>query len=219
MSPLGLLVAFLGACLAVSLCDLAWSRFPIHVATRFSPLVSRWKRKLLDAEVAPSIRLVADSIDAGMTIPSAAARAGAGKGAASRDLARLAESCSRGLTVSDALHRLTSGANGDLWAPVAFTIELHFRQGGDLAHSLREVAQQLESRRAGRDGAESATAQARFTANLVCAMPLLALAGLVLLTPDRVAAVTRSPLAMLLMVTGLALQCACLIVIRRIARS
>jgi len=219
MTPLALLLGLLGAWLATSLTGVARRPLRRNVELRLEPFLARWRRRALEEEVPPCIRLLADSIDAGMTIPSAAARAGAGNGRAARGLARFAESCTRGLTVSEALQRLTAETNGDLWAPAAFTIELHFRQGGNLANSLREVANQLELRRAGRAGAESATAQARFTANVVCAMPLLALAALTVLAPSRFAAIGRSPAAMFLMATGLGLQAFCLLVIRRLSRA
>ena len=219
MTGLSLLVAFLGAWFASWLTGWSGNSLLNRIQLLLAPALARRRRRALAAEIGPSLRLWSDSLAAGMTIPAAAARAGAGTGAAAEVLARFAESCSRGLTVSEGLDRLTSDPNGDLWAPAAFTIELHFRQGGDLADSLRRVAEQMESRLAGRERAQSATAQARFTANVVCAMPLLALAGVTLLSPGRVFAVVGNPASSLLMVTGLGLQAGCLITIRRISRS
>ena len=175
------------------------------------------RRRLLEAEIAPALRLLADSIDSGLTIPAAAARVGEGGGLAARHLGELSNGCARGLTVSESLSRLSASRDGDLWAPTAFTIELHFRQGGDLPSSLRQVADQFEERRASKSGAQSATAQARFTANLVCAMPLLALAGAAVLFPGRVSLVGQRPLSLVLLILGLVLQAISLLVIRRIS--
>ncbi len=180
-------------------------------------LVAGRRRRKLEADLAPVVRLLADSIDAGLTIPEAAARVGSGGGHASPALRSFASSCRRGLTVSEALARLTAGTNGDLWASVAFTVELHFRQGGDLGDSLRRVAEQLEARRYSQSSAQSTTAQARFTANIVCLMPLLAFAGGGLLFPSRVGMALTNPASLLLLTLGLGLQAGSLVAIRRIS--
>ena len=162
----------------------------------------------------PALRLFADSLDAGLTIPAAAARVGEGTDPAAKALSGFSRDCSRGMTVTEGLSRLTAGSNGDLWASAAFTIELHFRQGGDLASAIRRVAEELESRRQSRNAATAATSQARFTANLVCAMPLLAMAAATVVFPGRVEAAIRNPASVMLMSLGLVLQGGSLLAIR-----
>ena len=180
-------------------------------------LMRRRRRRQLEDEVGPALRLLADSVDSGLTIPAAAARVGEGRGDASRRLGSFAQSCARGLTVTESLARLVNEPEGDVWAEAAFTIELHFRQGGDLAESLREVAKQLQLRNESLSGAQSATAQARFTANLVCALPLLAFVGAAVLFPARVSMVWSNPVSIALLSLGLAIQVASLVVIRQLS--
>ncbi len=218
MSAAALLVAVVVGAYMAPLADKG-GRWVVGLSeTAGGHLMRRRRRRQLEDEVGPALRLLADSLDSGLTIPAAAARVGEGKGAASRRLGAFAQSCARGLTVAESLARLVNEPDGDVWAEAAFTIELHFRQGGDLAESLRAVATQLQMRRESISQSQSATAQARFTANLVCALPLLAFGGAGLLFPGRVAMVWANPASLALLLIGLMLQLGSLLVIRRVSR-
>ena len=219
MSLPAVVIGLVGATLALGAAG-HWGERLTYLARGTLGLLLRGRdRRKLEEALGPALRLFADSLDAGLTIPAAGSRVGEGTDPAARSLSAFARDCSRGLTVVEALGRLTATPNGDLWASTAFTVELHFRQGGDLAAAVRRLAEEFESRRQSRNGAAAATSQARFTANLVCAMPLLALAGAALLFPGRVAAAGTNPISLMLMFTGLIFQLGSLLAIRRITRT
>jgi len=216
MSLPSLVLGVVGGSLAASAL-VRWGNGASRMASNSVDMLMRGRqRRRAEESVGPALRLLADSLDAGLTITAAVARVGEGTDPSAKSLATFARDCSRGLTVVEGLSRLTAGPNGDLWASAAFTIELHFRQGGDLAAAIRRVAEEFEARRQGRSGAAAATSQARFTANLVCAMPLLALAGAAVLFPGKVEAALNNPISAMLMSLGLLLQAGSLIAIRRI---
>lgn len=176
------------------------------------------RRRAMQSSVPGLIRALADGVEAGETVMGAARSVGrSGEGPGSRALRVLANDCERGSSVDLSLRRLTSGPNGDLWVPAAFSISIHQRCGGDLVRSLRAVASAGETAQRTRDDARAATAQARFTANLVCSMPVLALLGLGLVAPGRLSRVCSNPLSIGMLCVACVLQGAGLLVVRQLA--
>jgi tight adherence protein B len=98
-------------------------------------------------------------------------------------------------------------------------MQVQRRAGGDLAKVLRETAAALEQDRQVIDEAEAATAQARFTALVVVALPLCGVGLGALASPGLVARMTGSPAGAALLTTALALQVAGVLLIRRLARA
>ncbi|MEI7889392.1 MAG: type II secretion system F family protein [Actinomycetes bacterium] len=181
-------------------------------------LGGRRRRRAIQTAVPGLTRALADGVAAGETFVDSARSVGrAGDGPGSRALRKLATDCERGSSVDLSLSRLTSGPHGDLWAPAAFSVAIHQRCGGDLTRSLRAVASAGESAQRARDEARAATAQARFTANLVCSMPVLALLGLGMIAPERMLRICSNPLSALMLVVAGVLQGIGLLVIRRLA--
>lgn len=176
------------------------------------------RRRAIQSSVPGLVRALADGVEAGEAFIEAARAVGhSGNGPGSRALRALATDCERGSSVDLSLSRLTSGPSGDLWAPAAFSISIHQRCGGDLVRSLRAVASSAESAQRTRDDARAATAQARFTANLVCAMPVLALLGLGLVAPGRLSRACSNPLSIGMLCLACALQGLGLLVVRQLA--
>ena len=175
------------------------------------------RRRKLEVGIPAALRSLSDAVDSGEVLVSAAVRVGSPSSQVGRDLASFARDCMRGSSVSNALNRLTGGVNGDLWIPMAFAVEMHLRCGGNLSLSLRSVASASESGHRSRAEARAATAQARFTGNLVCALPLLGLLGGALLMPHMVGQMMGSPLSLGLLVVAALLQGLSLLAIRRLA--
>jgi tight adherence protein B len=103
---------------------------------------------------------------------------------------------------------------GDLTAAVL----LQRDAGGDLARLLRDLAARLEQARRDEADARSATAQARFTAWLVAALPLGAAALAELGSPGYLASLAATPVGAVLVAASAALQLLAVLAIRRIAR-
>ncbi|CAB4863064.1 MAG: hypothetical protein F2799_01445 [Actinobacteria bacterium] len=176
------------------------------------------RRRAIQSSVPGLLRALADGVEAGETVMEAARSVGrSGNGPGSRALRVLANDCERGSSVDRSLRRLTAGPSGDLWAPAAFSISIHQRCGGDLVRSLRAVASAGESAQRTRNDARAATAQARFTANLVCSMPVLALLGLGLVAPGRLSRVCSNPLSIGMLLVAGVLQGTGLLVVRQLA--
>jgi len=192
-----------------------WLRSSIRKAVERP--VSGLRRRKLEVGIPAALRSLADAVDSGEVLVSAAVRVGSPGSEVGRHLASFARDCMRGSSVPNALNRLTGRHNGDLWIPMAFAVEMHLRCGGDLSLSLRSVASASESGHRSRAEARAATAQARFTGNLVCALPLLGLLGGALLMPHMVGQMTGSPLSLGLLVVAAVIQGLSLLAIRRLA--
>ncbi|MGH6622644.1 MAG: type II secretion system F family protein [Burkholderiaceae bacterium] len=110
--------------------------------------------------------------------------------------------------IGDALAALRSRTNSARIESLAGAIELHRGSGGDLVRLMHELADAFRARdRALRD-AHSASAQARFTAIVVAAIPVLVAVVLELAAPGAVTgALTLVPTAMMLGVSVLLMAC------------
>ncbi len=91
--------------------------------------------------------------------------------------------------------------------------------GGDLARLLRDLADAVERGERVDADARSASAQARLTARIVLALPVLGCVLAELVAPGALAAMLADPLARVLVLAAAGLQCAALVAVRRIVRS
>jgi tight adherence protein B len=118
------------------------------------------------------------------------------------ELDRAAVDLTLGGGIGDALASLRSRTNSARIESLAGAIELHRGSGGDLVRLMRELADAFRARdRALRD-AHSASAQARFTAIVVAAIPIVFGAALELAAPGSVTgALGLLPTAMMLAIS------------------
>jgi tight adherence protein B len=96
-------------------------------------------------------------------------------------------------------------------------MQVQRRSGGDLSRVLRGVAGALEEERRVLDEGRAATAQARFTAAVVIALPVCGIALGALASPGLLARLTGSALGAGLRAAALLLQVTGALVIRRLA--
>jgi tight adherence protein B len=166
--------------------------------------VIRSRRRRYAARIdacAPELALaLASSLAAGRSVRGALLTAGVATPeplAGELDLA--AVDLTLGGGIGDALAALRSRTSSARIESLAGAIELHRGSGGDLVRLMRELADAFRARdRATRD-AQSASAQARFTAIVVAAIPLLVAIVLELAAPGAVTgALTLLPTAMML---------------------
>ncbi|MFY9488154.1 MAG: type II secretion system F family protein [Solirubrobacterales bacterium] len=117
------------------------------------------------------------------------------------ELDRVGVDLALGQTLEDALAALRDRTASPRIESIVGAIELHRRCGGDLAELMRELAAAFRARDLARRDAHASTAQARFTAFLVAAMPLVAALLTELAKPGTVAgALTYAPSAVLMFI-------------------
>jgi tight adherence protein B len=104
------------------------------------------------------------------------------------------------------------------WEAIIAAIQLQRRTGGDLARLLRELAADLDGVARARREARAASAQARLTARIVLAMPLLGALIFALAAPSALALIFSSPLPRGLVALAALLQLVALVAVRRVAR-
>lgn len=189
----------------------------IPIGTALAPFglraVIRSRRKRYAARIdgcAAELALaIASSLAAGRSVRGALLTAGVATPeplASELDLA--AVDLTLGGGIGDALAALRSRTNSARIESLAGAIELHRGSGGDLVRLMRELADAFRARdRAIRD-AHSASAQARFTAIVVAAIPVVVAVALELAAPGAVTgALTLLPTAMMLGVSVALMAC------------
>jgi tight adherence protein B len=180
----------------------------------------RW-HAALEAGAPAVARALADALTGGHSVRGAiaeAAHAGGVPGAAGSQLARCAAELALGERTEDVLAALALRAGLPAYDTLVAAILLQREAGGDLAGLLRGVARSLEEGARAAADARSATAQARFTAGVVTALPAGAAALAELAQPGYLASLAGAPVPAVMAGTAVVLQVAALLLVRRLGR-
>lgn len=188
----------------------------------------RWRRVLTAA--APAVaRGMADALAGGHSIRGAllevaraqadgeGSRAGV-TGPAGAELRAVCGALALGEPTEVVLQRLQHRAQSPAWDAMVAAILLQRDAGGDLAGLLRSLASDLEAARRAESDARTATAQARFTAWLVAALPAGAAVLGELAAPGSAAAVLSHPLGAAMVAAAAVLEALALLVVARLSR-
>lgn len=182
---------------------------------------ARRRRTALAAGVPALARALADALAAGHSVRGAlavAARDGAVGGPVGEELHAAAAALELGERTEDVLRDIAGRAGPGPVDTLVAAVLLQREAGGDLAALLRGLAAALEEHARVVADARSATAQARFTAQLVAALPAAGIALGELAQPGFVLALASSTLTALMVALALALQAVAYGCVRRIAR-
>lgn len=202
---------------------------PLAIAAAAAgPATMRWyvghragrHRDRVAAGMPMAARGIADALTGGHTLTAAFGRAALGTpGPAGEELARVAQRAALGASVEDAVHAMRARVDDPGWEALATAVVLQREVGGDLAALLRSLAAASEDGARSEALARAALAQARATAQLIAAVPAVALLAVAIIDPGTITTmVSRAPsLLLLLAAVGLAVTAALLL--RRLARS
>jgi tight adherence protein B len=171
----------------------------------------RARRRRYAAELrrgAPGVaRALADALGAGHSVRGAVTAAAAGlEGAVGHELRSAARGLELGEPTPVVLEDLRTRARSRAWDTMVAAILLQREAGGDLAGLLRDLAGSLEAAARIEQEAQTATAQARFTAWLVLALPLGAGALAELASPGFALSLLQHPVSAWLAGLALVLQ-------------
>ena len=122
-----------------------------------------------------------------------------------------------GARVDDALGRLHERLPDPDLGLLVTAILVQRRTGGDLARALRDMSSRLEDRRRLAREVRGATAQARATAWMVAALPLLGAALAESASPGLIARSLGHGVGLVILMVSVGLQVAGVVMIRRIA--
>jgi len=180
----------------------------------------RWRARLA-ADAAAAARVIADLMASGNSISVAIAGAASEAAVATQTRSALHEvstSIELGVNPDLALETLRFRAGPGPWESIVTAVRLQRRSGGDLADLLRQLATQLDDTARARRDARAASAQARLTARIVIALPLIGALIFSLAAPDAVAVVLASGLPRSLVAAAAVMQLVALVAVRRVAR-
>ena len=210
-----------GALLAGPVVGLAAAAAAPLLAGRALAAVRRRRQAGLAAAAPAVARAVADALAGGHSIRgafAAAAREGGITGPAREELRGVATALALGEETAAVLDRLRARAAHPGYDALVAAVLLQRESGGDLAALLRTLATTLEDQVRVEADARAMTAQARFTAVLVAALPALAAAVAELASPGYLGSLLTRPLTAWLAALSVALQAASWVAVRRIAR-
>jgi tight adherence protein B len=179
------------------------------------------RRDAIAAEAPAIARSLADALAGGHSVRGAivaAAYGGGVRGPAGEDLRLAAAALDLGERTDDVLRAFARRAGPGPSDTLAAAVLLQRDAGGDLAGLLRSLAAALEARGRVVAEARSVTAQARFTAFVVTAMPIAGIALGELAQPGFVVSLAASPLTGVMLGVAVVLQVLALVLVRRIAR-
>lgn len=181
----------------------------------------RWRRAL--AAGAPHVaRSLADALAGGHAIRGAvteAARAGGAGPVVDAELRAAAAALGVGERTEAVLERLRDRSGAPGWETVVAAVLLQREAGGDLAGLLRTLAADLEAGARAEADARAVTAQARFTAQLICALPAIGAVLAELGRPGTIGAALSPPFGLVLCGAALGLQLLALLAVKRLART
>ena len=183
--------------------------------------VRRRRQARLDVAAPMVARAVADALAGGHSVRgalAAAAREGGVTGPAREELGAAATALALGEETEVVLERLRTRAASPGYDALVAAVLLQRESGGDLAALLRTLASTLEDQVRVEADARAMTAQARFTALVVAALPALAGAVAELASPGYLASLLTRPLTAWLALLSVVLQAAAWMAVRRIAR-
>ena len=187
------------------------------VATTIRKTRSERRARLVERSLPGALRGLSDALDTALPLEAAAAEVGQGGSAASSAFASFAAARGAGASLETALGSL--GDSCGSWAQVTAAINLQRRCGGDLGASLRGIAAVLDDSLRVELEAQSATAQARMTAGIVCALPAVGGAAAIAVWPSLGGQLLGSPLSVGLCVGAISTQVVCVAAIRRICEA
>ncbi|MDP1850021.1 MAG: type II secretion system F family protein [Solirubrobacteraceae bacterium] len=191
-------------------------------AARTAVRLQRRRRAAALAAAAPAIaRALADALGGGHSVRgalSAVACDGAIAGPAGEEMRRVRAALALGERTEDVLEALARRAGEGALDALVAAVLLQREAGGDLAALLRDLAAALEQRGRVLADARSVTAQARFTAVLVCGLPAAGLALGELAQPGLLVGLASNPVTAAMLVAALMLQAIAFAWVSRIAR-
>lgn len=171
-----------------------------------------------DAALADALRTIAAAMRAGSTLQQALMRAAVrGHDPVARACATAAARIALGRSVEGELGRFAEAVGTPAAQLFAQVVQVQHRRGGDLGGPCHRLASLLHERRRLDAEARSATAQARFSARAVLAIPLLLAIAAAWRAPDSTRALLE-PEPLLLATPGVMLVVAGALFARRAAR-
>ena len=182
--------------------------------SRIARLASLPERQLAEAVDAAAL-----AVRSGLSISQALAFAAEETAAPlAHHLRRLFEELEIGAGLEEALEHLAASVGGDDVALFVVVVSIHLRSGGNLAGALEQVSATIRHRLAVRRELRALTAQGRISGAVLGILPLLFLLFLGATSQHDLGPVYRSPVGVIMVSTGLAMEGVAYLWVRRILR-
>jgi tight adherence protein B len=176
-------------------------------------------RDRLEAQLVPALRMMADSLDSGYSVPQALQRvAHDSPPPISTEFAGLMAAVELGTSLPDALDRLAKRIGSEDFEFFATMVAMQYRIGGDLSGLLANLAAHIQERQQVKAEVHALTAQARYSGWVLTALPFAVIGLLALVSPTYLAPLLTTTTGQSLVMFAAALLCVGLASIRAISR-
>ena len=182
--------------------------------------LARWRSQMRSGAAGAALAIgeaSASGLD-GVAGIERAAFDGAVSATVATELQDLATRCRLGLSLEDGLQELRRRAGAGPWDAIVAALLVQRSVGGDLSKILGGIASGLEASVRARAEARSLSAQARLTARIVIAMPLVGVALGEIASPGTLGRIVASPVPRALAASAVVLQLLAVVAVRRAAR-
>ena len=181
----------------------------------------RW-RSQVNRDAAAASRAIADLLSSGHSLSGSIAGAAREGAVAPQTRAMLDEAAAAiavGLSPDDALEHLRVRCKEGPGESIVAAIQMQRQSGGDLAGLLRELSADLDTTARAQREARAASAQARLTARIVLAMPIVGAVIFGVAAPTALGQLLSEPLPRALLLLAVLLQVVAVVAVRRVART
>lgn len=173
----------------------------------------------LEQQLAEAVDAAALAVRSGLSISQALAFASEESAEPlAHHLRRLFEELEVGWGLEEALGDLATSVGGEDVALFVVVVSIHLRSGGNLAGALEQVSATIRHRLAVRRELRALTAQGRISGAVLGILPLLFLLFLGATSQHDLGPVYRSPVGVIMVSTGLAMEGVAYLWVRRILR-
>jgi tight adherence protein B len=176
------------------------------------------RRRLLEAQLVPALRVIAAAAESGFSVQQALERVATESPAPiCEEFARTVRLVDLGVSLESALAEMASrgGANFEFFAHI---VAVQYRIGGNLADLLLSLARSIQERLQFEDEVRALTAQARYSGWVLAALPFVFVGLMVLISPSYVNTLIGTDGGRLMLTVGGALLGIGLLSIRFISR-
>lgn len=190
---------------------------PVSLRLALSGADRRYMRRVADAMPAVA-QMLAGAVAAGLSLRQALIRAARDTpDPLGAELRQASSEMELGARVDDALAAMAARLPDPDLGLLVTAILVQRRTGGDLARALRDMSGRLEERARLARELRGATAQARATAWMVAALPVMGAGLAEAASPGLIARTASSPAGIAVLVASVGLQALGIVIIRRIA--
>lgn len=175
------------------------------------------RRELFETRILDLVMGLTNAMKAGMALPQALDKVGSQMGGVmGEEIANMLHEYKLGMGISDAVQRLSERMPGEDIRLIASAVRLSTQTGGSLVDVMEQLSIMIRNRTEFKEKVKTLTAQGRFEAMAMAAMPLVAFLLLYFLHPEMMLPLVTTAKGWMAVGASIGLDIAGFVVIKKI---